>query len=870
MIKKNRLLLFFFPLLFVFSNAAFSTAATPGPQPSSIKIPVTPWLLLGPFYAPLPAFHDSSGKPFKIEDLLDFNESDYADLSPEAGDSYTWQDGSAAQWQITGNGNHEILLDPDSAPALAYLATYIETKKYVRGILHIECLQPLQIWLDGKPVKTNRGSSSEEAGDIRSDVYLETGAHCLLLKTVYIDSENSGWRIRPFLEVNERDGTSGLHMTVTPKKEMTISKLLDSTQIIDASISPDGTLAALVLRDSLPRRNEWETWIELYWVRSNRLYQTFRGGAEISRIDWASSGKKFSYTTRQRQEGTIWIADVDTGRLSPLLRDVTNLENHAWSPDGTFLIYSVSESGAEDRPGVKRLQNMSDRQPGWRDRHHLFKINVESGVRQRLTAGELSATLQSISPDSTKILFTRSVIDYSERPFSRTELHTLDLQTLETDRLWEGSWFNSAQWSPKGDQILILGGPSAFGPIGTVVPSGTFPNEYDTQAYLFDLETKEIEPISKEFDPAINQAVWSLTEECIYFTASNRSFRNLFRYDLAEKTYEFIACGVEVLDAFSVAAEKDVAVYSGSSASVPSKLFTIDLLTREFRLIHNPAQQDFAEIRFGDVEPWTFKNKNGDTIDGCVYYPPGFNPDSKYPCIVYYYGGTYPVTREFGGRYPENLWAAQGYVVYVLQPSGATGFGQKFSASHVNDWGFTVADEIIDGVTQFVQTHAFIDSNRIGCIGASYGGFITMLLLTRTNLFAAAVSHAGISSISSYWGEGYWGYLYSAYAAADSFPWNRRDIYVNQSALFNADRISTPLLLLHGQEDTNVPPGESMQLFTALKLLGREVEYIQIEEQGHHILTYSQRLLWTKTIMAWFDRWLKKEPDWWNDLYPKR
>jgi dipeptidyl aminopeptidase/acylaminoacyl peptidase len=228
------------------------------------------------------------------------------------------------------------------------------------------------------------------------------------------------------------------------------------------------------------------------------------------------------------------------------------------------------------------------------------------------------------------------------------------------------------------------------------------------------------------------------------------------------------------------------------------------------------------------------------------------------------------VERDFGGRYPLEWWAAEGYVVYVLQPSGAIGWGQRFSAAHVNDWGETTAKEVIEGTDRFVAAHPYVDSKRVGCIGASYGGFLTMRLVTVTNRFAAAVSHAGISSLDYYWGDGYWGYSYSSVATAKSFPWNRRDVYVDKSPLFHADSVRTPILLTHGTSDTNVPTGESDAFYTALKLLGAPVEYVQVEGLDHIITDHAKRLVWSRSIVAWFDRWLKGQPEWWNDLYPDR
>ena len=147
---------------------------------------------------------------------------------------------------------------------------------------------------------------------------------------------------------------------------------------------------------------------------------------------------------------------------------------------------------------------------------------------------------------------------------------------------------------------------------------------------------------------------------------------------------------------------------------------------------------------------------------------------------------------------------------------------------------------------------------------------MTMYLQTQTGIFSAAIAHAGISSISSYWGQGYWGYLYSSVASANSFPWNNKKLYVDHSPLFNADKVNTPILLLHGTVDTNVPAGESIQFYTALKLLGKPVELVEIEGQNHHITDYKKRIRWQKTILAWFDKYLKHNNDWWKYLYPEK
>ena len=146
---------------------------------------------------------------------------------------------------------------------------------------------------------------------------------------------------------------------------------------------------------------------------------------------------------------------------------------------------------------------------------------------------------------------------------------------------------------------------------------------------------------------------------------------------------------------------------------------------------------------------------------------------------------------------------------------------------------------------------------------------MTQYLQTITEIFAAAISHAGISALSSYWGEGTWGIGYSTVASYDSYPWNNPKLYTEQSPLFRADKIHTPLLLIHGTDDTNVPIGESIQMYNALKILGREVEFVKVHGEDHIITAPEKKIEWTNTLFAWFQKWLKDDPTWWDARYPE-
>ena len=835
-------------------------------------IPIQTYLQLEPFPLPLPAFYNRPKGSFKLEDLLNFEPIPLSDLLPARDSLVTVAPHTQLRWEekTFRNGFSGAGEGKSGLPVLTYSAIYLHASRWCKIKISVSSVHPFAVYLDGEKITSqgavHRGKTPPDT--LHHTAVLESGTHLLLVKSLRAPRSDSSAAVRCRLQAREKFAVA-LRADTSPKRTLDIHHLLEEPTITDVGISPDGRWVSLVITRTEPPEGKKTSRIEIRRFKDGKRFYTFREESRISHLRWAPVGHRFAFLVRKETKSNLQVVDLDEGSNILLLRDVEHLKDFTWSPTGDFLIYSIEYTPEEKEAKVRHVRSLRDRWPWWRKHSFLYRVNYPNGTRMRLTAGNRSTHLQGVSPDGTQLLFTRVKEDYSARPYAKTTLYLLDLTTLHVDSLWQGRWFEDALWSPDGKSLLLTGGPSMFGTLGVNVPDGRIPNEYDIQAYLYHLATGKVEALTREFAPSIRKAYWNQPEE-IYFSTTDRSFRTLYRFQLKSRRFQRMQTIPEVINRVRFARKAARAVYTGSGTRSFLKAYTIDLKKNRSRLFLDPAKKDFALVQLGKVEEWNFLNERGDTIRGRVYYPPDFSPDKTYPCIVYYYGGTNPVGRDFGGRYPKQYWAAHGYVVYVLQPSGAVGFGQAFSSYHVNDWGKIVSGEILSGIRQFLAAHPFVDEMRVGGIGASYGGFMTMLLVTRSDLFAAAVSHAGISDITSYWGEGYWGFIYSAVASANSFPWNRKDIYVKQSPIYAADKIHTPLLLLHGSADTNVPPAESHQLFTALKILQRPVELVEIPGENHWIMDYPKRKIWTRTIMAWFDRWLKGEPEWWNHLYPQK
>lgn len=726
---------------------------------------------------------------------------------------------------------------------------YLNSDRYTKGFLKIKASGICEVFIDNK--KTN----------IDSELVLEPKRYEVVVKYLAEAGKESSLEA-----VYSTDNAfAEITASVNPEKRYTLEDVMTGHDVSAVSVSPQGKYVLITYIDRYVGGNS-----EL----SARLMSTdgklIMAGIELADADWMPRSERLYVIRKGLKGNNLTTIDPETMEEKIIAQGIPD-GNFRIMPDESSLIYMKREEGPKEDKEIIRVLEPNDRVPGFRDRFFLWKYDLSTGMFSQLTYGHHSTFLQDISSDSRYLLFGTSESVYTSVPFSRSSLFKLDLQTMAIDTIWSGSKHeNRALFSPDGKQLLVFGSGEAFDNIGLNIKKGQLSNSFDGQLFIYDLAARKAKALTKTFDPSVSDAEWSRSDGMIYLKAQDKDYERIFRCNPDLGEIKQLEIPEDVVSDYSLAYGAHLMYCYGQSVSNANRVYSYRTDNDECRLVEDISADKLKNVALGEVHDWNFKSADGTTIYGRYYLPPHFDPSRKYPLIVNYYGGTTPTGRNFEGRYATNMYAAQGYVVYILNPSGATGYGQEFSARHVNAWGDKTADEIIRGTELFCKEHSFVDKSRIGCIGASYGGFMTQYLQTKTDLFAAAISHAGISALSSYWGEGYWGIGYCSVANTGTYPWNAPQYYTEHSPLFHADKINTPLLLLHGNADTNVPVGESIQMFAAMRILGKEVEFVQVDGQDHHILDYSKRTKWQNTIFAWFAKWLKGEPEWWNSLYPQR
>ncbi|MDE7179771.1 MAG: prolyl oligopeptidase family serine peptidase [Muribaculaceae bacterium] len=805
----------------------------------------------------VPAIPDSLHKenPFKPEKLLSSRL-----FNPEL----------TADWTTmpTDTAGHIRATAAEDTPALHSFTTRLRANRFAKGRLVLNSTSRAEVSVNGeskisKSTADSTATSAETQLELLPEADYDIAVNILAMPDDKAAPDFS-------LEFIPADEFSDVEVKASPSMKRRVSPLTTMTgeRTSKMSISPSGRYMLILTYETYNAKET--TWrCRLTEVATGRVLSE----SINTNADWLDGKDAFWYALKRNERYDFYRTDVPSMQTSLMAKGLPD-NNVTVSPDGRCIYYYDNVEAEKQTGPMHRYKSPDDRIPGDADRSYIVRYDVKKQLTTLLTYGGLSTSIYDFTRDGRKMLYGMTEQTPDRYPFYNTSLIEMDLESLKSDTLVNHmeATLTNAVYSPDGKQLFIVAGPAAFDGIGANYAPHEIGNDFDGQGFIFDIATRKAKAMTRNFDPAVlNRVNWNKATDKIYFTAEDGFFVNIYALNPKTGAIDKLPADVRTVRGFSIGDDEGSRLaYWGGDFNRDGAQYLLNLKNGKSTLVADPlAESVTKDVNFGEMTNWTFTAKDGTVVDGWMCLPPDFDPEKKYPLIVYYYGGTSPSNATFYHLYSPQVFASRDYVVYVLNPSGTTGYGQEYSARHVNAWGKRTAEEIIEGTKEFCKAHKFVDEKKIGCIGASYGGFMTQYLQTLTDIFAAAVSHAGISNVTSYWGEGFWGYSYNSVAAAKSYPWNNPDLFTKQGSLFNADKIHTPLLLLHGTVDTNVPIGESIQLFNALRILGRDVEFITVKDENHVISGFDNKLAWQNTIMAWFAKYLQDDPRWWNELYGK-
>ncbi len=775
---------------------------------------------------------------------------------PAGGDVLTTGPGPAASWQLASTPDGELALPAAAAEAVCWIALYVDVDAY--GAVQLRAAGPADLRLFADGLELAHGDA-----DVQATTTWRRGRHRLLLRTARAagESGSASLSVEPLAGQDVATSVDPVH-AVSEYDEWRALEALTGL-----ALSPDGSLLALrrTVRDATGDGSA--TYLDVVQADApGRVVAARLGGAGASAVAWSPDGQRLLV----RHGDDLWTWARDTGRVEVVLRDEPGLGAVAWSPDGSFLVFASTRGSVTPQTKVRRRVDLRERLDDWPTRPHLHLLALESGARRRLAMpGDWAQDAFAVLADGRTLAYLRSVpIDV--RPWFDTEVRTLDLVD-GTDRLVRTlrMGFENRPGligfaaSPDGRTLAFVGPP---GELGDAAEREV--NAFDPDLWIVDLETGDFVRASAGLDASVDGALtWTADGATLFFEGTSRSRSALFRLDAAADgaggSLRRVPHRGDLIHALSHATRTPrVAYVSSSPDGFPALHVGSMEPDAEHATLLTPNDDLRSRVRLAKPVDASFEGPGGQRIDAWLYLPEA--PEgARLPLVVYYYGGATPTQRGFDELH--QFLVGNGYAVYVVNPRGAKGYGEDFANAHAGDWGPVAGEDVLAGVDDVLARLAPLDREAVGCYGGSYGGFMTMHLIARSSFFSAAVSLYGISNLTSYFGDGMWGWTYGDQAMAGSLPWRDRELFVERSPLFSADAIRTPLLLMHGDDDGNVPPAESEQMFTALRLLGRTVELVRFEGEDHGLRgTWSSRVRHRTLLLDWFDRFLRGRPEAWD------
>ena len=657
------------------------------------------------------------------------------------------------------------------------------------------------------------------------------------------------------------------------KRGITAEDYFAFQSVSDAHISPDGKEVAYVVTTIDQKRNRRDSSIWMVSIDGQSASRRLTAeGVNSTSPRWSPDGTRLAFVSNRAagepgagepSRPQIYILRTDGGEAQALTHLKSGVNGFQWSPDGKRLV-ALSRTGPGDdvaasarKSDVRHYTHISYKfnDTGWFDdrRSHLWVIDASTGAARQLTTGDdWNDADPQWSPDSTRIAF---VSDRTGKEYD--DGHNKDVWVIAAEggpltRISDHDFDDTQpRWSPDGKQIAFAGQTARR----------QFP-----KLYVASASGGKSTLVAEDLDLIPTGLHWGPGARELRFETGVRGENHVFRVDLGTQKVAPVTAGERAVRGFDVNAKAGVMTYLANDFQHLDDLYASALDgSGERRLTHLNAAL-WSELEPAAVERLTYQSTDGWNIDGFLVKPVGWQPGKKYPMILSIHGGP-------AGQYGVDwfhefqVYAAKGWAVFFCNPRGSTGYGQKFERGIVNNWGGMDYQDVMAGVDAALKQNPWIDADKLGVTGGSYGGFMTNWILGHTTRFKAAVTLRSISNFISDDGT-----RDGAYGHEDDFKgflFDDFEQYWSASPLKYARNVKTPTLILHSDNDYRVPLEQGEQWFRALRHYGVNAEFVIFPRENHNLTRTGEPKHLVESLnwqCYWFDRFLNgnanaKAPD---------
>jgi dipeptidyl aminopeptidase/acylaminoacyl peptidase len=577
-------------------------------------------------------------------------------------------------------------------------------------------------------------------------------------------------------------------------------------------------------------------------------------------VNISPDGRWSAFIGERSGSSGLWLYDVeneDFRFLTPapasdaFLGHTTN-KNVVWSPDSRSIAYTaVDEEPGPVEQEIKVISRILFKtRTSFTDNlnTHIYVIDIDGSGPRQVTEGIYDEHSLTWSPDGSKIAFV------SNRTADPDDNHNNDIWTVElsTGRIsavtqTPGTEFSPA-WSPDGRYLAYRAG---------VRPVNTKDSQAENaQIYIVPAAGGDPINLTGKLDRRVRNYRWSLESDYIYFTANNLGATHLFRVSVQAGEIEQLVDGDVSVGGFALSPEDGMVIYQLSSQTDPGELWSMTSAGRNPRQLTRYQDEFKNNVVMSVPEVFWFESFDGTMVQGWLMKPNPFVEGRKYPLIQTIHGGPHGAYG-FSISASNQAFAEGGFGVLYVNPRGSTGYGQKFADGTINNWGGGDYQDLMTGLDYVVEHNDWIDEERLGVMGGSYGGYMTNWVITQTDRFKAAIAMASVSNLISFYGNS----LYQLLIETE-FPgelWDNYDLLWHWSPMKHVANVVTPTLFLHGEKDHDVPITQAEEMFIALKKLGVETVFVRYPGEGHGFRRSEHWQDASRRISDWFDQYL--EPD---------